>query len=251
MLYGDPDATASEEDVAGVWSNGYEAVYHLREVPTGAADEIKDSAKSRDGTAQGSPLPTQTTGPGHTGSAIVFDDDDDQYILCPDFAPGIDAMTAEAWVYHVAGGDTDDRVVAKSSSGSSGHASYIYSLGLSGTTLRVRIHTGGTGESDDCGTSVSYNTWTHIAFTYDDADNTIRYYIDGDPEGTDPDSGGTIDTYANPVTIADNSPVEHRLYTGVLDEVRISSVARSAGWMETQHNNMDDPSSFFTLGAEE
>jgi len=38
-------------------------------------------------------------------------------------------------------------------------------------------------------------------------------------------------------------------WEGQLDEVRISNVARSACWIETQFNNQISPSTFFTLGA--
>jgi hypothetical protein len=40
------------------------------------------------------------------------------------------------------------------------------------------------------------------------------------------------------------------LYDGVLDEVRISNVARSADWILTEYNNQSDPGSFYTIGSE-
>ena len=38
---------------------------------------------------------------------------------------------------------------------------------------------------------------------------------------------------------------------GTLDEVRISGVARSLGWINTSFMNQDDPSSFYSIGSEE
>ena len=38
-------------------------------------------------------------------------------------------------------------------------------------------------------------------------------------------------------------------WVGDLDEVRISRVARSAGWIQTEYNNQDDPTTFSTAGA--
>jgi len=37
----------------------------------------------------------------------------------------------------------------------------------------------------------------------------------------------------------------------LVDEVRVSSVARSAAWMSTAYNNQDDPASFYTVGSQE
>jgi len=40
------------------------------------------------------------------------------------------------------------------------------------------------------------------------------------------------------------------LHDGMLDEVRISNVARSADWILTEFSNQSDPGSFYTVGSE-
>jgi hypothetical protein len=40
------------------------------------------------------------------------------------------------------------------------------------------------------------------------------------------------------------------LLTTGLDEVRISSVARSAGWIATEYANQHSPSTFYSVGAD-
>jgi hypothetical protein len=42
-----------------------------------------------------------------------------------------------------------------------------------------------------------------------------------------------------------------RFLDGIIDEVRVSNVARSEGWIVTCYNNQHDPSSFYTVGSEE
>jgi hypothetical protein len=39
-------------------------------------------------------------------------------------------------------------------------------------------------------------------------------------------------------------------FGGIIDEVRISDVERSADWISTQYNTQDDPSSFYTATVE-
>jgi hypothetical protein len=37
----------------------------------------------------------------------------------------------------------------------------------------------------------------------------------------------------------------------ILDEVRIATVARSAGWIATERNNQNAPTTFYAVGPEE
>ena len=38
---------------------------------------------------------------------------------------------------------------------------------------------------------------------------------------------------------------------GSLDEVRIATVPRNAGWIGTEHNNQASPGTFYSVGAEQ
>ena len=40
-------------------------------------------------------------------------------------------------------------------------------------------------------------------------------------------------------------------WNGMLDEIRISNIARSTGWILTEYNNESSPSTFYSLGSEE
>jgi hypothetical protein len=48
----------------------------------------------------------------------------------------------------------------------------------------------------------------------------------------------------------DSSGSVQDLMKGLLDEVRISKTARSAGWIATEYNNQSNPSSFYTVAAQ-
>jgi hypothetical protein len=38
-------------------------------------------------------------------------------------------------------------------------------------------------------------------------------------------------------------------YTGLMDEMRVSSIARSADWIKTEYNNQSSPATFVSQGA--
>ena len=42
-----------------------------------------------------------------------------------------------------------------------------------------------------------------------------------------------------------------QLFDGIIDEVRISSMARGADWIKTEYNNESSPGGFYAVGSEE
>ncbi|KPJ58250.1 MAG: hypothetical protein AMJ46_14485, partial [Latescibacteria bacterium DG_63] len=57
-----------------------------------------------------------------------------------------------------------------------------------------------------------------------------------------------INTSDEPLYIGSHDSGEY--WDGIIDEVRISSVARTAGWIQTSFNNQNNPSAFYGLGDE-
>ena len=39
-------------------------------------------------------------------------------------------------------------------------------------------------------------------------------------------------------------------FNGIIDEVRVSDIERSSAWIETEYNNMNNPTMFLTIGPE-
>ncbi len=72
--------------------------------------------------------------------------------------------------------------------------------------------------------------------------------------GSTPDNStsksGNLTQNSNQVRIGDHATSGDDPFDGVIDEVRISSVARSDNWLNTEYNNQSDPGTFYTLGPE-
>jgi len=51
--------------------------------------------------------------------------------------------------------------------------------------------------------------------------------------------------------LENNLGVQYQFYNGLLDEIRLSNIARTASWIQTTFNTQNDPSSFMSFGAEE
>jgi FlaG/FlaF family flagellin (archaellin) len=247
MFYGAQDIAAPTENPTGVWDSNYQGVYHLSDIPTGAAGDIEDSKNAHDGTSQGSMnAADQVTG--KVSGSLDFDNSND-YINCGDGwmeDPGLSQMTVEAWVYKDAAGD--DRVAAKTDSGSPGTSGYLWSLGVADTTVRVRTHT--SVPSYDGG-AITYGNWWYVAFTYNDNTNELKIYRNEAVTSTS--ATGAIGSNSEPVRIAENddNPVGNsRLWDGRLDEVRFSNVARSQDWIISGYRNTNNPGAFFGISGE-
>ncbi len=97
-------------------------------------------------------------------------------------------------------------------------------------------------------TDIAPNAWVYVAATYDGT--YLRAYVNGALEyslrraGTLDDSSATSLTFSNPEG-------GNAFLHGALDEVRVSSVARSAPWIATAFNNQSNPATFISVGVEE
>ena len=129
-------------------------------------------------------------------------------------------LTLEAWVKPSgASGDWRD-VVYK------GDSNYF----LDATSNSNGVPAAGVGFNGD-GLGASYgtaplpsSTWTYLAATYDGSE--LRLYVDGDEVSSIPETA-TIRSSANPLEIGGDHIYGH-FFSGLIDEVRIYDVARSA-----------------------
>jgi filamentous hemagglutinin family protein len=93
----------------------------------------------------------------------------------------------------------------------------------------------------------------HVVFNWDVGNQTYSLYVDGSVD----DQGSTIG--AEPLLLKDsmmigaydNSPENPALkFDGMIDEVRISNVVRSAEWIAAEFNNQSDPAAFHSFGSQ-
>jgi hypothetical protein len=246
MYYGNSSA-ANQQNPTGTWDSNFKMVKHLKEA-TGGAAAIKDSTlNANDGTDQGSPT---LAAAGKMDGAVNFDGITPQYIDQPN-TPSLNttgAITVEAWIYPTAYMD-DSGIIAKAedASGSSykltvlsGAASFQVSRNTSGTVWRTAT----------VGSALSLNTWHHIVGVYNMTN--VLIYQDGVLTTGNTNNVSIPSTPLTNVTIGDYSDLSADfVFAGTIDEARISSTARSTGWVTTSYNNQNSPATFYTLGPQE
>ncbi len=224
MLYYDNPVAPDGQDAAGVWTAGYNAVWHLN-------SDLQDStANINDGVNSGS-----TAGAGQIGAARSFDGVDD--FIDAGTSPSLEVtgqLSIEAW-FSLAAGQSGHppRIVSKKNVWND---SFGYNLEVHQSSGRVTSLGSGTNYLRATGLTLSSDTWYYVATSVDGG--TGRVYLDG----VDVTADSTLSPLvANPQPLNIGRVAGSTAYfLGLLDEVRISGVTRSAAWIAAQHLSMSD-----------
>lgn len=240
--YGDPAITTSQENVTAVWSGGYSLVAHMDS--TGDATGLNGSTS------------TQNLGAASKfGPAASFNGMDSSSTHGPNadniFSGG---GTVDAWVFADTYGESSrGRIVDKTSA--AGWALFVDNANVTNSFSFSHDATGSSNLGGWSGpnNSVSTGAWHHIAVTYDkgNINNDPIALVDGATvtltQAFTPSGSMSSDTDSD-VVIGSNQG-DSRAFDGMLDEIRLSTTARSVEWLQTQYRNMNDPAAFYTVSA--
>ncbi|WP_167975071.1 DUF2341 domain-containing protein [Lentzea indica] len=252
MYYG--NASAGDQQTAGaVWDSGFTGVWHLSEGPTSTVPQFKDSTgNANHGTAQGS-IPSGAQVAGKVDGSITLDGTND-YISTTNQATVPNTVTVEAWFKTSTASGKKIVGYASDQTGTT-EANYDRMLwvGTDGK-LRFGVYDGVLRIGASAGT-VTDGAWHHAVGVYDNVAQTLTLYLDGAVSssvatGTTPQSYtgwwriGSYMMYAGWT----NSAAGY--FPGSVDEVRVSTTARSAGWITTEYNSQSSPSTFSSTAGE-
>jgi Concanavalin A-like lectin/glucanases superfamily/Domain of unknown function (DUF2341) len=243
LVFGDPGA-ADQQDPGGVWDASYEAVWH-------GADTLDSTAHHNDGIA----MAGLATGPGFVGTGLVFDGADD-YLDVP-ASTSLDGAAAvgtfSLWIRWTQPARGTYQMVMSSSNrfvtprdgfewaNQAGGQHYFYPWGGDETAfdyVDVPPFTAG--------------TWQYLAVTFEYATHTLLIYLDATPLSTTHDGETGWAQIARPDDwLWGGNPAMSSFdyFLGDMDEIRVASVLRPIGWLETEYANQRMASTFYTVGA--
>lgn len=245
-----------------VWDSNFKLVQHMSQDPSGTAPQMIDStSNSNDGTSAG----TMTSGDlvaGKVGKGLDFDGTND-YINHGDSA-SLDitgALTLSAWVKMVNNPVTGSEGVISKFRHETGnldqraYCAYITTSGL----FKSQISNDGTyndGVSSNAvggTTDVADGTYRFLSVVFVPS-TSLKVYVDGVEDGSSTTSI-IASLYNSPAPFWTglwyDSPDANRYAQAIIDEVRVSSVARSANWLLTEYNNQSSPGTFVVEGTPE
>jgi hypothetical protein len=239
LRFGDPGPAHSPNPLL-TFSANFQAVWHM---DTLATTTVTDARGVVNGTAVNGPAAID----GKIAGGIDFDGTNDEVTFTNPIT-GNASATISAWV--------------KVSLPAAGFSS-IMTVGNPATNQSRFFHTNYMGLAygffgNDIQTSMDIhnNQFTLLHWTYDGNTKQASLYRDGVQVGTTTTIAGTIATSGTAGHIA-TAPMQWgpggnttNPVNGILDEVRIASVARSLGWVKTEFANQNDPVTFFMVGPD-
>ncbi len=243
-MYYDNAGASNSESITDVWNTNYMMVQHLHETAqtVGAYNDHLDStSNNNDGEAINGVIMNsdgQINGGDVLGGTNEHIEVNDSASL--DITNNI---TVEAWVKPDSG--TFDggihTIVAK-------YNYDYYELHFRETDV-VALFINNNKLAWDSTGWFSAGNWYHLAATYDSSTGQMEIYVNGAIKNSQSIAPQNIATNNNSLYVGSRQGTI-RFFDGTIDEVRISSTARSADWILTSYNNQNNPSAFFTLGSE-
>jgi len=237
-IYYGSDVPGGQQNPTGVWDSNYKGVWHLGE---GSGTTSYDStSNNNDGT-----LTSTTWQTGKVGNSLGFSGGTSNLDLGS--RPSLSmttAVTVESWI-NTATVVGYNRIFVHSSLAASPWNEYC--LCQADNYIQFEMETSGSPAAVKTTTAHTTGTWYHVVGVYDGSN--IRIYLNGAQSGSPTAKSGTITNYNDQSNIGFDT--QHALtWNGRLDEIRVSNIARSADWIQTEYNNQNSPGTFFSVGAE-
>ncbi len=242
--YGNPSPCAASAD--SVWDSGYVAVWHLGEstLPLAESTGVTTPFSSSNGTVR-------LAATGIVGGAVDFSnysasswlqakDDDD--------LDGFDSFTFEVWTKSdpTATPGTEPKAILSKRQNGSSHMSYTFTFWKEWDGVYAYFDMGEYGSGTSAKRIVSSKelipergVWAHTAIVRDTGESVQYAYLDGDSKTVGGTYNGTR-LYSGPMVLemGNLQGLQNRAFNGLIDEVRISRVARSADWIKATHDTV-------------
>ena len=239
LYYGNASA-ANQQDVANTWVN-FAAVYHMNQSGTSATD----STSNANNAVYAGNLPNVVTG--KIGNAQSLNGSTGRAEAPNSTSLSLSStVSINAWVNPTALVNYG-RIAAKSTATNASPWTEYGLLFDNASHLRAEIATGTTQHALNGTTAIPTGTWSFASSAYDGS--SLKLYLNGAQQGS-LSFTGSIATNTMPLSIG-RSGYSADYFNGILDEIWVSNVARSADWFATLYNNQNSPSTFYSVNMEE
>ena len=240
LNYGDP-SRASAPNPSGVFKSGFAAVWHLDDALP--ASTIADAT----GTHAGTPVITTTTRvPAKLGSGFQFTGGTDT-ITFTNMLTGNQPHTISVWVSQPAVTHVSAVLVVGSPMNNQSRWFYPH---YTSAALSIGFYANdwvSTTNLDGAG-------WTLVHWVYEGNNNKSHLYVNGVEIPGSPNNLNNVNTQGTTGIIGHAPEPAYGTNTGLqatIDELRIATVVRSAGFISTEFANQSSPGTFYAVGTEQ
>ncbi len=251
VYFGTVAAPTGGNNSSTVWDSNYVGVWHFADSNAGIAHD--STANGNNGT--GYPAGALLTTAGPIGTAKYFPSKAKGYVsfgTSTTLTVG-NNMTLEAWI-KPADLNSSQQYLLTNAGAAGGHGFALVYNGLWGGVsgvdgIQMLIPAWAT-VSNTGGSIVGQSIWYHVVYTRNGSGSgTSAIYINGVPRPLAVAGSANFAAPYGATEVGRRSDDNSYFFTGGMDEVRISKIARSAAWIATEYNNQSAPSAFAALGT--
>ena len=143
-------------------------------------------------------------------------------------------LTVSAWIYPQSGPPPGNgfEVAVSQYSSSLGERAYFIAYNRSAGRIRVSINENTGGTFFDSAFTIPEDDWTHVALSHDGS--LMRLYINGVLDTATPNSIPGVTDFTVPIRIGNQAGSTSNDFIGMIDQVRIWSVARSTAEIQAE-----------------
>jgi hypothetical protein len=236
MAVGD-NAVSTDGSSTSVWDSNFYGVYH---------DPSTGTDASQGGNTLTNHNSVSSSASGQIGNAGSFASASTQYMDKTAVSQPA-AITMSGWINPTTLSATYNTPLTSQDAANTIFAAlHVKSTGKMACYVNTTLNSG-TVLVDPGSHTVSTGTLTHIAMTYDSVSGLV-VYVNSASDGTFA-ANGTIVSGTVITTIGRDPGTAGREWNGLIDEVHLSNIARSASWITTEYNNQVNLGNFWTKGT--
>jgi len=271
-IYYNNSGCANQENPTGVWDSDYKLIHHLEETDIdGGNGDIIDSTYNKNGTTFDMNIENQQEckingGFYFNGSSNYLDLIDSESAGQPFSMIGNnDSYTISAWIKTsgnlIDGGSkwwvNDTILELRTEDGTGTKIPFCFGINNSCIALSRSHNDDISAEIQTGAISVTDNEWHFIVAEVEN--DTVRFYVDGQLDiqkeyviaTGNCSTGSTISNMQIGCRSRDGGQKDRSIYSGLLDEIRFSTISRNDSWIQTSYNTVENQSIFLTFGSEE
>ena len=245
LYYGNSEAP-NQENAQAVWDSNYVMVQHLDET---SGTHYDSTSNANDGTAYNLASQDAT---GKIDGADEFDATGDLIDVGTAASLDVFGPAQDFSIFVWARRDVTTEVEGFFSAGSSGPNGIFFGSAYDNEDDLKFMSPNNTVEIESTTGAIGDTEWHHVGVTAD-RDGNLTFWVDGMSVHAESIAGfsaenwnRTDDTYKIGTDRSETNPLD-----GIIDEVRVSDIVRSAGWIQTSYTNQNDPGGFYLLGGVE
>jgi hypothetical protein len=233
LYYGNSSAT-NQQNVAATWDSNFKGVWHMNNSFTDSTSNNNNGINT--GTIS-------ATGKIANGRGFVRSNGVD-YITISGLMGSSSNVTLSAWA-DLTSIDTKGAEII--------NLGDCVFMGQNNTNAFGGFYNGSNWSATPSSTNLIGTGWRYVAYTFDDAGHSQSLYVDGVQIGssTFTNSISYAGLGANTIIGKQGNGGTGYSFDGMMDEVRVSSTSRSAGWIWTEFNNQNSPATFYSVGSPE